>query len=69
MVFLNDMLEKPELMYDHVRRYTASVIGAILYGHRASTFESPFGRVRILNLIVWFAYLRLGRHCMILWIW
>lgn len=39
-------------MFDHVRRYTASIISAIVFGHRAPTFECIFGRVRILDPLV-----------------
>lgn len=39
-MLMNDLLDKPEGFYNHVRRYTASVASILTYGQRGPTFES-----------------------------
>ncbi|GME29194.1 putative cytochrome P450 oxidoreductase [Neofusicoccum parvum] len=39
-VLMNDLLESPEGFFNHIRRYTASVITSLTYGQRAPTFDS-----------------------------
>jgi hypothetical protein len=46
-VLMNDLLVAPEGFFNHVRRYTASVAAAIVFGHRGPTFESFWAHVSI----------------------
>lgn len=39
-VLMNDLLDDPEGFFDHIRRYTASVISSIVFGQRGATFDS-----------------------------
>jgi hypothetical protein len=47
-----NLLQKPEGFYNDVRRYTASVVTSITYGYRAPTFESFWGHVSGLFLLM-----------------
>ena len=38
---MNELLESPELFYQHNRRYSASVIMLVTYGYRLPTWEDP----------------------------
>ena len=38
---MNDLLDTPERFYQHNRRYSASVIMLVTYGHRLPTWEDP----------------------------
>jgi len=38
---MNDFLDTPERFYQHNRRYSASVIMLVTYGHRLPTWEDP----------------------------
>lgn len=48
---MNDILVAPDGFFNHVRRYTASVAAAIVFGHRGPTFESFWAHVSIDILI------------------
>jgi cytochrome P450 len=41
---LYDLLRTPERFYDHNRRYSASVIISITYGHRIATWDNPLAK-------------------------
>jgi hypothetical protein len=40
-----DFLDDPDHFYEHVRRVTSSIACTFVYGHRASTYDSFWGRV------------------------
>ena len=40
VVLLSDILETPERYYKHIKRTTASVADAVVFGHRGPTFDS-----------------------------
>ncbi|KAH9235592.1 hypothetical protein K456DRAFT_1833555 [Colletotrichum gloeosporioides 23] len=42
-VLMTNLLDSPDGFYNHIRRYTASVVTSITYGFRAATFESFWG--------------------------
>ncbi|OCK74678.1 putative cytochrome P450 oxidoreductase [Lepidopterella palustris CBS 459.81] len=42
-VLLNGMLQAPDDMFNHVRRYTASVASILTFGQRAPTYDSWWG--------------------------
>jgi hypothetical protein len=47
---LYDLLETPEQFFTHVKRTTASIGAIVMYGHRAPTYETPFGNVSTFQL-------------------
>ncbi|KAF4840349.1 Cytochrome P450 monooxygenase yanC [Colletotrichum siamense] len=42
-VLMTNLLDSPDGFYNHIRRYTASVVTSITYGFRAASFESFWG--------------------------
>lgn len=42
---MNDLLHSPENTFYHIKRYAASVVSVIVYGHRASSFDSFWSKV------------------------
>lgn len=42
---MTDLLDDPIGFYEHIKRYTASVATTVVYGYRASTADSFWGRV------------------------
>lgn len=48
---MNDLLVGPDGFFNHIRRYTASVAAAIVFGHRGPTFESFWAHVNITSKV------------------
>jgi hypothetical protein len=46
---MNDLLRSPEKTFYHIKRYAASVISVIAYGHRASSFDKFWAKVYIFS--------------------
>lgn len=44
---MNDLLHSPEKTFYHIKRYAASVANVIVFGHRASSFDSFWSKVCI----------------------
>lgn len=45
---MDNLLSRPEDFYKEIRRYTASVITSLVFGYRASTYESFWSQVMYL---------------------
>jgi hypothetical protein len=48
-VLMTDLLGTPDGFFNHVRRYTASVVTSVTYGFRGATFESFWAHVGVIH--------------------
>lgn len=42
VIFMNNLLEAPDRIFDYVKLYTLSVASTIIWGKRATSFESTW---------------------------
>jgi hypothetical protein len=66
-VLLNDLLERPQDIYSHMRRLTSSIATILVFGQRATSYEDFWGHVCSHLPLCAYAYLTGNSVCTTPW--